>query len=161
MKKFSIFIVLLICSATICCAHMKKKYVTLPNGAMVDRRIPEDTIDRIFKRFEAIENGDVAAFRSTLGEMQDGVDYYYQLGLIFDFFGDLFDIDSDTFEDAVVNGSEELIEISKTLFYGEHPLKSRNTGLSIKKLEITDTGGLRVKATNNKNEKIIYNFAYW
>jgi len=140
---------------------IEEKYVTLSNGAIVDRRITEDTVDMIFKRFEAIENGDVAAFRSTLGEMQDGVDYYYQLKLIFDFFGDLFDIDTDAFEDAVADGGEELTEIGKTLFYGEHPLRSRNTALAIKKLEITDTGALRVIARNNKNEKIIYNFIYW
>jgi len=131
------------------------------NGTMIDRRIPEDDVDRIFKRFEAIENGDIAAFRSTLGEMQDGVDYYYQLGLLFEFFGDFFDIDSDTFDDAVANGSEELPKIANTLFNSEHPLKSRNTGLSIKKMEIIDTGGLRVIATNNKNEETIYVFTYW
>ena len=136
------------------------KYVILPNGAMIDRRISEDAVDRIFKRFEAIENGDIAAFRSTLGEMQDGVDYFYQLGLICNFFGDFFNIDSDAFEDAVATG-EELTEIANTLFLGEHPLKSRNTGLLIKKMEINDTGGLRVTVTNNKNEKIIYNFTYW
>ena len=161
MKKFSMLIVLLIFPTNICCAHMKKKYVTLPNGTMVDRRITEDVVDMIFKRFEAIENGDIAVFRSTLGEMQDGVDYYYQLRLIFEFFGDFFDIDPDTFEDAVANGSEELSEISKALFYGEHPLRSRNTGLKIKKLEITDKGGLRAETTNNKNEEIIYDFLYW
>jgi len=133
----------------------------MPNGTMVDRRITEDVVDMMFKRFEAIENGDVAAFRSALPEMQDGVDYYYQLRLLFTFFGDFFDIDSESFEDAVANGSEELTEISKKLFNGEHPLKSRNTGLLIKKMEITDTGGLRVIATNNKNEEIIYDFLYW
>ena len=140
---------------------LKNIYVALPNGAMVDRRITEDIVDMLFKRFEAIENGDVAAFRSTLGEMQDGVDYYYQLRLIFEFFGDLFDIDSDIFYDAVAYGSEELLEIADTLFCGEHPLRSRNTGLLIKKLEIIDTGGLRVTVTNNKNEEIIYDFTYW
>ena len=136
------------------------KYVILPNGAMIDRRIPKDDVDRIFKRFEAIENGDIAAFRSTLGEMQDGVDYHYQLELIYNFFGDFFDIDSDAFDDAVANG-EDLTKIANTLFFGEHPLKSRNTGLLIKKMEIKDTGGLRVTVTNNKNEKIIYDFTYW
>ena len=89
------------------------------------------------------------------------MDYYYQLSLIFEFFGDLFDIDSDVFYDAVGNGGEELTEIGNTLFYGEHPLRSRNTGLLIKELEITDIGALRVIVTNNKDEEIIYNFTYW
>jgi hypothetical protein len=128
---------------------------------MVDRRITEDVVDMIFKRFEAIENGDVAAFRSTLGEMQDGVDYYYQLALLFEFFGDFFDIDPDTFYDAVANGGEELMEIRNLLFYGEHPLRSRNSGLLINKLEITDTGVLKAIVTNNKNEEIVYDFTYW
>jgi len=171
MKEFSIFIILL-CVANIYCfskgiiesaddIETKNIYVILPNGTMVDRRIDGDNVDRIFKRFEAIENGDIAAFRSTLGEMQDGVDYYYQLGLIYKFFGDFFDMDPDTFEDGVTYGSEELPKIANTLFTGEHPLKSRNTGLVIKKMEIVDTGGLRVTVTNNKNEEIIYDFAYW
>jgi len=143
---------------------VEEKFVTLPNGTKVEKGITEtypDAVDMIFKRFEAIENGDIAAFRSTLGEMQDGVDYYYQLGLIATFFGDFFDIDYDTFCDVVAYGGEELIEIANTLFCGEHPLQKRNTGLSIKKLEFMDTGGLRVTATNNKNEEIIYNFPYW
>jgi len=89
------------------------------------------------------------------------VDYYYQLGLIFKFFGDFFDIDADAFDDAVANGSEELPEIAHTLFNGEHPLRSRNTGLLIKKLEVVAGLGLVVVATNNKNEEIIYNFLYW
>jgi len=137
------------------------EYIILPNGTMVEAGIPEDLVNLIFKRIEAIENGDLAAFRSTLGEMQDGVDYYYQLLIIYKFFGDFFDIDSDTFEDAVANGSEELPKIAEILFCSEHPLRSRNTGLSIKKLEIKSGSGLVVILTNNKNEEIIYNFLYY
>ena len=168
MKKISIFIVLLICAAYFCCAQKNKtystanyKYATLPNGTIVDARIPEDLANRMIKRIEAIENGDLTAFRSTLGEMQDGVDFYYQLGLIYSFFGDFFDIDSDAFEEAVANGGEELPEIAETLFNSEHPLKSRNTGLFIRKMEITDTGGLMLIVMNNKNEKLIYHFTYY
>jgi hypothetical protein len=171
MKKFSGFIVLLICAANFCCARDKKAnsaannedtlgYFTLPNGTMVDTKIPEDVADRMIKRIEAIENGDLAAFRSTLGEIQDGVDYHYQLGLIYKFFGDFFDIDSDAFNDAVATG-ELLTEIANTLFNSEHPLKSRNTGLFLRKMEITDTGGLMLIVMNNKNEKLIYSFTYY
>ncbi len=167
MKKFSVFIVLLICAANFCYAQKNKtystdnhKYFTLPNGTIVDARIPEDVVDRMFKRIDAIENGDIAAFRSTLGEIQDGVDYHYQLGLIYEFFGDFFDIDTDSFEDAVATG-ELLTKMAETLFNSERPLRSRNTGLFIRKMEITDTGGLRVIVMNNKNEKLIYSFTYY
>jgi hypothetical protein len=145
------------------CDDVKEKYVTLPNGTIVtiaNEIITEDVVKMIVKRFEAIENGDVSAFRSTLPEIQDGVDYHYQLGLIFNFFGDLFDIDSDTFEDAVATG-ELLKEIAVKLFQSEPPLKSRNTGLKIKKLDVAAGLGLVVVATNNKNEEITYNFLYW
>ncbi|WP_461256626.1 hypothetical protein [Treponema sp. R80B11-R83G3] len=138
-----------------------RKYVTLPNGITVGARIPQDVIDMILKRFEAIENGDIAAFRSTLGQMEDGVDYYYQLGLLSEFFGDFFDISPDDFHDAVADGSERLSEIAHTLFYGEHPLKNRNTGLSVKRIEYLPHGGLTVKVTNNKNEELDYNFLYY
>ena len=136
------------------------EYVILPNGTMVEAGIPEDVVDMIFKRIEAIENGDIAAFRSTLGNIEDGVDYHYQLAIIYEFFGDFFDIDSDTFDDAVAT-SEGLTEIANILFNSEHPLRSRNTGLIIKKLEIKSGSGLVVTLTDNKNEEIIYNFLYY
>ena len=136
------------------------EYTILPNGTMVEAGICEHIVDMIFKRFEAIENGDIAAFRSTLGEMQDGVDYHYQLLIISEFFGDFFDIDPDTVYDAVAT-SEGLTEIADILFNSEHPLKSRNTGLVIKKLEVKSGSGLVVTVTNNKNEEIIYNFLYY
>jgi len=142
--------------------NLRNKYVTWPNGITADVRIPKDVVDMIFARFEAIENGDIAAFRATLGEMEDGVDYYNQLGMLFKYFGDFFDIDAAAFDDAVAGGGElELGEIAHTLFYGEHPLKKRNTGLLIKRLEFKDTGGLRVIVINNKNEEIDYSFSYW
>jgi len=137
------------------------EYVTLPNGAMVEPGISEDIVDMMFKRIKAIENGDLVSFRATLGEMQDGVDYYYQLYLIFTYFGDLFDIDSDVFNDAVANGGEELTEIASTLLNSKPPLKNRNTGLLIKKIEHPSDGGLKVTVRNNKNEEDIYYFLYY
>ena len=137
------------------------EYVTLPNGAKVDARIPEDLIDRMFKRIQAIENGDLVSFRATLGEMQDGVDYYYQLYLIFTYFGDLFDIDPNTFNDAVAYGAEELTEIANTLLNSNPPIKNRKTGLFIKRLEFTSGGGLKMIVKNKKNEENIYYFNYY
>jgi hypothetical protein len=130
------------------------------NSVIVEDGIPEDVVDMIFKRIDAIEKGDIAAFRSTLGEIQDGVDYHYQLFLLYNFFGDFFDIDPDTFDEAIATG-EVLGEIANTLFNSEHPLKSRNTGLIIKRLETKSGEGLRVILKNNKNEEIIYNFLYY
>jgi hypothetical protein len=136
------------------------EYNILPNGTLVEAGIPEDIVDMIFKRIKAIEDGDLTAFRSTLGNIEDGVDYHYQLLIICEFFGDFFDIDTDTLYDAVAT-SEGLTEIADILFNSEHPLKSRNTGLVIKKLEVKDGSGLVVTVTNNKNEEIIYNFLYY
>jgi hypothetical protein len=130
------------------------------NSVIVQEGIPEDVVDMIFKRIDAIEKGDIAAFRSTLGEMQDGVDYHYQLLLLYNFFGDFFDIDPDTFDEAIATG-EGLTRIACILLNSEHPLKSRNTGLIIKRLEIKSGEGLRVTLINNKNEEIIYNFLYY
>jgi len=141
--------------------NLRNKYVTWPNGITADARIPQDIVDMMFARFEAIENGDIAAFRSTLGEMQDGVDYYDHLGMLFKYFGGFFDIDADAFDAAVASGGEELREIENKLFYGEHPLRKKNTGLLIKRLEFKDTGGLRVIVINKENKEFDYHFSYW
>jgi len=163
MKNFIVLLILLSvltsCS-TFNTANNKIENKT-DNSVVVEEGISEDVVDMIFKRIDAIEKGDIAAFRATLGEMQDGVDYYYQLGLICKYFGDFFDIDLDTFYEAVATGSEELPKIANILFTGEHPLKSRNTGLIIKRLETKSGEGLRVILINKKNEEIIYNFLYY
>jgi len=137
------------------------EYVTLPNGTMVGPGIPDDVVDMVFTRIKAIAKGDLAAFRSTLGEIQDGVDFYYQLGLIFRYFGDFFDIDPDVFDDAVANGTENLQKIANTLFNSERPIKSRKTRLFVKKIEIISGSGLTVTVKNNKNEEFVYNFLYY
>jgi hypothetical protein len=127
MKNLLVFFVLLISTANGCNAadiemEIEKNYVTLPNGAIVDAGIPEDLIEMIFKRFEAIENGDIAAFRSTLEEMEDGVDYYYQLGLIYTYFSDFFCLSSDDFNEAVAS-SEGLAEmVRERIAVGESAL---------------------------------------
>jgi hypothetical protein len=163
MKKFLVFFALLISAASICNAadiEMETNYVTLPNGVIADARITDDIVDMILKRFEAIENGDIAAFRSTLGEMEDGVDYYYQLGLIYTYFSDFFDITDDAFHDAVAS-SEGSAEIANALFFGEYPLRKRNTGLSVKKIEYGESAGLMVTAVNNQEEELVYYFTYY
>jgi hypothetical protein len=163
MKKILVFFALLTNTANVCNAvdmEMETNYVTLPNGVMADAGIPEDLIEMILKRFEAIENGDIAAFRSTLGEMEDGVDYYYQLGLIYTYFGDFFDITDDDFRDAVAS-SEGLAEIANALFFYEYPLRKRDTGLRVKKIEYGESTGLIVTAVNNQDEEACYYFTYY
>jgi len=164
MKKY--FLVLtLICAVNICCVskndlkNIEGYYIK--DGALVEESIPHDVAERMLKRFKAIEDGDIAAFRSTLGEMEDGVDYYYQLRLIYKFFGDFFDMDASSFDDAVTNGSEELAVIADKLFNGEYPLKIRNTGLTVKKIEYLPDGGLKVTVKNNKNKELEYDFIYY
>jgi len=123
--------------------------------------VPEELVNRIYKRFEAIENGDIAAFRATLPERQDGVDYYYQLGLLVTYFGDFIGINYDAFHDAVSDGGEELTKIANALFYGEHSPRSRNTGLIVQKVDFCpDDNKLRAIVKNSKNEESIHYFIY-
>jgi len=171
MGKNAIFAVLILSASLFNCVSKDKadgstadgdiRYVTWPNGITTDEGIPEDAVNMMVRRFEAVENGDIAAFRSTLGEMEDGVSYYYRLGLLFKFFGDLFDIDPDVFEEAVAGGTEELPAIADKLLNGTPPLRNRNTGLKIKKIGYMPDGGLTVTVINNKNEETGYDFAYW
>jgi len=156
-----IFLLMLTACNSRAAAQDRVEYVTLPDGTIVGANITEDLVDMVFKRVKAIEDGDIAAFRSTLGEIQDGVDFYYQLGIIYKFFGDFFDIDPDTFEDAVANGNKNLPKIADTLFNSEHPIKSRNTKLTIKKIETKPGSGLVVTVRNKKNEELFYNFLYY
>ena len=163
MKNFIMLLILLPVLAacnTFNAANNKAENKT-NNSIIVEEGIPQELVDKIIKRIDAIERGDIAAFRSTLGEIQDGVDYNYQLYLLFIYFGDFFNIDPDTFYEAVASGSEELPKIAYTLFNSEHPLKNRNTGLIIKKMEIKPGEGLRVIMINNKKEEVVYNFLYY
>jgi len=164
-KKRAVICILLLCAANICCVSNNKtnegQYVTWPNGIRADAGIPKDVVYRMSARFKAIENGDIRAFRSTLGEMEDGVDYYYQLGLLYKYFGDLFDIDPEAFDNAVAAGNEDLQEIANKLFYGEPPPKKRNTGLKIKTIGYLPAGGLVVTAINNKHEELEFVFTYY
>jgi len=136
------------------------EFKILPNGTMVDTRIPEENIEMILRRFEAIENGDLAGFRSSLPEAQDGVDFYYQLGLIFKYFEDFFGITADEFNEAVIDGTERLDVIARMLFHGQFPLKRRNTGLFIEKIELSDYAGI-VVITKSGNEETVHEFVYW
>lgn len=132
----------------------------LPSGIMVDTRISEAITDVIVRRFEAIENGDIAAFRSTLPEMQDGADFYHQMGFIFRHFEDFFGISADDFNYAIREATEDLKTIADMVFHGEFPLKSRNTGTSIERIEFSADDRIRI-VTKNGNEEEVHYFTHW
>ena len=126
-----------------------------------DAGIPPYIVTYIFRRIEAIENGDIAAFRSTLSEWEDGADYNYQLNILNRFFGDLFGINPAAFNEAISDGTEELSVYADKLFRGSHPPQKRNTGLRI--IRITDDSDsfiYKITITNNKNEESVINFSY-
>jgi hypothetical protein len=88
------------------------------------------------------------------------VDYYYQLGLIYTYFSDFFNITEDDFHEAVAS-SEGLAEIADMLFNGEYPLRGRNTRLRVRKIEYGESAGIIVTAVNNQNEELVYYFTYY
>ena len=135
------------------------EYISLPGGTMVDTSLDKEVIDMFLRRFEAIENGDLPAFRSTLPSIEDGVDFYYQLSLVHKYFGDLLNIDADTFNSAVET-SDGLQTIAYALFTEEPPARNRNTGLFLKKIEAMPSGGIMVTVINNRNEEDIHYFMY-
>lgn len=121
--------------------------------------IPSYITEKVYKYIEAAENGDITAFRSGLPSWEDYYDYSSQLNLLFNFFGDAFLIDEDVFNSAVAEGTDDLPGIADKLFYGNLPVKSRNTKMRVKK--IADIGyGINVTVINNRNEETVYYFSY-
>ena len=112
------------------------EYTTLENGTRVDKRISDEITDLIFRHFEAIENGDVAAFRQTLMG-QDGVSHNAHIGLIMTYFGDIIftDYDAELYGDAGF-GLTELG--SQRVFGDEFAPINRNTGMFIKEMTYDD-----------------------
>ena len=137
------------------------EYIVLSNGTLVDKRISQKMIDRMFLRFEAIENGDLNTFRATLGDMQDGVDLYYQIGIIYKYFDDFFNFEKEDIENAGAYNGELHHEFINALFYDDYPIKNRNTDLYIVKIEIITTGGIMVLSNNNRNEEMVHYFYYY
>jgi len=141
-------------------AQNANDFIILPNGILADTRISESTVDVILRHFQAIENGDLTAFRSTLSPMQDGVDLHRQLGLIFRHFGDIAGVSADMFAHAMNTGVPQSI-IDK-LFYEEFAPKNRNSGMVIQKMEIVTDHIFRIHGFSElirvvliNNDKII------
>jgi len=121
--------------------------------------IPSDIAEIIHKRIEAIENGDIAAFRATLAPYEDNSDYNFQFRILAMFFGDLFGINADTAIEALANG-DDVSEYARFLFHGVHRPVSRNTGLRITKIEINETYGYNVTVADNRMQEKIISFMF-
>jgi len=134
------------------------EFITMPNGTRVDTRVGEMIVNLIFKHFEAIENGDVVAFRETL-QGQDGASMNWHIGLIL---ADFWDIVVGDYKDEMFWGDSEidLTEFGQhRVFAEEFPPVSRNTGMFIKEIRYPGDGpwgGVMVALTNHGGEERFY-----
>jgi len=135
-------------------------FITLPNGTRVDTRVSSEIVCLVFKHFDAIENGDVVAFRETL-QGQDGASMNWHLGLILDSFWDIVVGDYDKsklFHDG--NMWAGLTELGwYRVFTKEFPSVSRSAGLFVTEIRYADDGswgGLMVALTNYYQEERFY-----
>jgi len=124
-----------------------------PNDSIVETQIPDTTIDVIIRHFEAIENGDLTTFRSTL-IAQDGVDLNHHMELIVYYFGHIIGIDTITFNLAMA-GLADMGFMHRRIFDDEYPLKSRGTDLTVIKIELEDDF-VKVILTDNRNNELTY-----
>jgi len=131
-------------------------FIELSDGILVDARIKEEVVEVIFRHFQAIEDGDLSAFRDTL-VAQDMVDVYHQIGLMIRYFGDLFE-DSEKLAENIHSLNQGVVDSAfYDLFYKEYPLRNRNTGMRIQVIRLSESDiGITIELTNNKNEHIIY-----
>ena len=134
------------------------------NGTKVDVRISEDVALVILKHFRTIEDGDLAAFRTTLLPPEDGNDIYSLLGIIFRYFKEFFDLDDDAYSQAVVN-ADGISEIMDTAFHSVPPVKSKNTALFVKEIKITNynyisaygyDAQIEAVVSDNKNGEVLH-----
>ena len=141
------------------------EFITLPNGTLVDTRIPQNIVDTIIKRFEAIENGDLVAFRATIGEhaIQDAGDMYRYMGFGIRYFGDIIGVE---FDSAWMDDNELYHEASYKLFTAIFPAQKRNKWKFIEKIEIieidnsyrasSENFGIKVIIRDYENEILVY-----
>ena len=131
------------------------EFITHPSGTMVDVRIPNNAVEVILRHFEAIENGDLAMYRSTVG-WSDGADLYHHISLMIRYFGDIVDINHDTFNLAMSEQFEKLSIIEETLFYGSFSLRSRGTDLFVKRIELMYDFFAKTTVIDNDTNVFIY-----
>jgi hypothetical protein len=139
--------------------HEVIEFVVLPNGTRVDTRVDSEVVDLVFRHFEAIENGDVVAFRETL-QGQDGASINMHLALIARYFWDIVvaDYQYEMFYDGDIwAGMTELGR--RRIFYEEFPPVSRNTGMFVKEIRQPDNGwvaGVMVTLLNYRQNETAY-----
>ncbi|MCL2378035.1 MAG: hypothetical protein FWC77_02810 [Defluviitaleaceae bacterium] len=134
------------------------EFNTLPNGTRVDARVDDEVVDLIFRHFDAIENGDVVAFRETL-QGQDGISANNQANQILAHFWDIVVGD---YEDEMFWGDSDIDLTSfgwNRLFNEEFPAVDRNTGLHV--AEIRNSyghwgHGVVVTVIDNNQEEAVY-----
>ena len=134
------------------------EFVARPNGTLVDTRVPEQAADVIIRHFEAVENGDIAAFRRTLIS-QDAQDIIGHAMLIMESFAGLLDIKQEPPGLLFPNG-EISEELAYKLFVGEIPARPRNEGIFVKEIRLKDGDyswqSLIATVTNSKSEEKSY-----
>ena len=131
-------------------------FIELPDGALVDARIEKEAVEIIFRHFQAIEDGDLSAFRDTLVAPQDMVDVYSQIELMARYFGDIVNVDEAAFHHAMGSFDGSLRLIMDRFFTGEYNPVPRNTGMRIQVIRFEPHFRMIVELTNNKNEHITY-----
>jgi len=131
------------------------EFIILPNGTKVDTRIDGDIVDLVFRHFEAIENGDIVAFRETL-QGQDGASINWHIGLIYDYF---WDIVFEGYEDEMFHEGDIWAGLTEfgwhRVFVEKFPPISRNTGMFIREMRISDDS-LKVAIIDDKQEESFY-----
>jgi len=138
------------------CIALDIEFTLFANGALVDTRISENSAAMIFKHFQAIEDGDLSAFRDTLSPDDIG-DTYHHVHLIIKYFGDFFENSEQLAENVHSLNQETVNSAFHDLFYKEYPLKNRDTGLRVLAIrQSISTGKIIVDLTNNESNHITY-----
>ncbi|MCL2377394.1 MAG: hypothetical protein FWC76_08395 [Defluviitaleaceae bacterium] len=139
--------------------ELPTEFITLPNGTRVDVRVDDETVDLIFRHFEAVENGDVVAFRETL-QGQDGISGNNHVSQILAHFWDI--VVGDYADEMFFEGGSyiDLTQFgSNRIFHENFPAVSRNTDLHVAEIRKSyGHWGLGVEVTtiNNEQEKAVY-----
>jgi len=134
----------------------KPEFITLINGTRVDTRIGMDVVELLFRHFQAVEDGDIVAFRETL-QGQDGASMNWHASLILANFWDI--VVGDYADEVLWEDSDfELTAVGwQRAFFEEFPPISRNTGLFITEIGVYDDWAIRVATTNDYGEDRFYN----
>ena len=130
------------------------EFVVFPNGTAVDTRISEQVADTVIKHFEAIENGDVMAYRNTVFPAEFG-DLIFNARQILETFPNFFDIGQeamDLFTSRRILNDEFWYQV----FHREIPPRAQNKGIFVREIRFDLSFEVMTTVTSNKNEERIY-----